>query len=136
MPREDPGPWRRMRLWTAAHAIDDMYQGLVPASVPYFVLDRHYSYVAASGLALAATLAASSLPSSGPSPRPGASMSYSRRPIASRPTIPTQGTIFRRLPAKPKVAASSGPTTKPQLPVALIFACLVVVYVGIRYYWR
>ena len=28
------------------------------------------------------------------------------------------------------------PTTKPRLPVALIFACLVVVYVGIRYYWR
>ena len=25
---------------------------------------------------------------------------------------------------------------KPRLPVALIFACLVVVYVGIRYYWR
>jgi FSR family fosmidomycin resistance protein-like MFS transporter len=50
-----------MRLWTTAHAIDDMYQGLVPASVPYFVLDRHYSYVAASGLALAATLG-SSLP--------------------------------------------------------------------------
>ena len=45
-----------MRLWAAAHAVDDMYQGLVPASVPYFVLDRHYSYVAASGLALAATL--------------------------------------------------------------------------------
>jgi FSR family fosmidomycin resistance protein-like MFS transporter len=50
-----------MRLWAAAHAIDDMYQGLVPASVPYFVLDRHYSYVAASGLALAAMLG-SSLP--------------------------------------------------------------------------
>jgi hypothetical protein len=44
-------------------------------------------------------------------------------------------TAFRRLPAKPK-AASSGPAAKPQLPVALIFACLVVVYVGIRYYWR
>jgi FSR family fosmidomycin resistance protein-like MFS transporter len=37
-----------MRLWATAHAIDDMYQGLVPASVPYFVLDRHYSYVARS----------------------------------------------------------------------------------------
>src|ERR1700759_382440 len=61
MPRDEPGPWRRMRLWTAAHAIDDMYQGLVPASVPYFVLDRHYSYVAAAGLTLAATLG-SSLP--------------------------------------------------------------------------
>jgi FSR family fosmidomycin resistance protein-like MFS transporter len=50
-----------MRLWCTAHAVDDLYQGLVPASVPYFVLDRHYSYVAASGLALAATLG-SSLP--------------------------------------------------------------------------
>jgi MFS transporter, FSR family, fosmidomycin resistance protein len=50
-----------MRLWATAHGVDDFYQGLVPASVPYFVLDRHYSYVAASGLALAATLG-SSLP--------------------------------------------------------------------------
>lgn len=52
---------RRMRLWACAHAVDDLYQGLVPASVPYFVLDRHYSYLAASGLTLAATLG-SSLP--------------------------------------------------------------------------
>ena len=44
-------------------------------------------------------------------------------------------TAFRRPPPKPKVAAS-GPQAKPRLPVALIFACLVVVYVGIRYYWR
>ena len=44
-------------------------------------------------------------------------------------------TAFRRPPARPKPAASS-PATKPRLPVALIFACLVVVYVGIRYYWR
>jgi MFS transporter, FSR family, fosmidomycin resistance protein len=50
--------WRRMRLWAAAHAVDDLYQGLVPACVPYFVLDRHYGYVAASGLTLAATLGA------------------------------------------------------------------------------
>jgi MFS transporter, FSR family, fosmidomycin resistance protein len=48
--------WQRMRLWGFAHAVDDVYQGLVPASVPYFVLDRHYGYVAASGLSLAATL--------------------------------------------------------------------------------
>jgi FSR family fosmidomycin resistance protein-like MFS transporter len=45
-----------MRLWGIAHVVDDLYQGLVPASVPYFVLDRHYGYVAASGLTLAATL--------------------------------------------------------------------------------
>ena len=42
-------------------------------------------------------------------------------------------TAFRRLPAKK--AGVSGPGKRP-LPVALIFACLVVVYVGIRYFWR
>ena len=61
------------------------------------------------------------------------------------PEIPTRSsesaaepgnvTAFRRPPAKPKVAVS-GPQAKRPLPVALIFACLVVVYVGIRYYWR
>lgn len=57
----EPSPWRRMRVWAAAHAVDDFYQGLVPAAVPYFVLDRHYGYVAAAGLAMAAALG-SSLP--------------------------------------------------------------------------
>ncbi|GAA1971932.1 MFS transporter [Kitasatospora viridis] len=45
-----------MRVWGAAHAVDDLYQGLVPAVVPYFVLERGYGYVAAGGLTLAATL--------------------------------------------------------------------------------
>ena len=54
-----PSTWRRMRLWALAHAIDDLYQGLVPSVVPYFVLDRRYGYVAASGLTLAATLGSS-----------------------------------------------------------------------------
>ena len=60
-PGAAPGPttWQRMRLWGAAHAVDDLYQGLVPASVPYFVLDRHYGYVAAAGLTMAATLGSS-----------------------------------------------------------------------------
>jgi FSR family fosmidomycin resistance protein-like MFS transporter len=44
-----------MRVWATAHAVDDLYQGLVPATVPYFVLERDFSYAAASGLALAAT---------------------------------------------------------------------------------
>ena len=44
-------------------------------------------------------------------------------------------TAFRRPPPKPKSAAS-GQASKPRLPVALIFACLCVVYVGIRYYWQ
>jgi hypothetical protein len=46
-------------------------------------------------------------------------------------------TAFRRPPPKPKAKATpSVQTAKPRLPVALIFACLVVVYVGIRYYWQ
>ena len=45
-----------MRIWATSHAVDDFYQGLVPAAVPFFVLDRHYSYLGASGLTLAATL--------------------------------------------------------------------------------
>jgi FSR family fosmidomycin resistance protein-like MFS transporter len=49
-------PWQRMRIWASAHAIDDFFQGLVPAAIPYFVLERHFSYVEASGLVLATTL--------------------------------------------------------------------------------
>jgi hypothetical protein len=49
-------------------------------------------------------------------------------------------TAFRRPDPKPKKVASftaafTGAQKRP-LPVALIFACLVVVYVGIRLYWR
>ncbi len=59
--------------------------------------------------------------------------------VPARPREPAADTgnvtAFRKLPPKPKPGAS-GPTTKPRLPVALIFACLVVVYVGIRYYLR
>ncbi|MFF5334594.1 MFS transporter [Streptomyces sp. NPDC013181] len=59
LPDDAPSAWRRMRMWGTAHAVDDLYQGLVPACVPYFVLDRGYSYVAASGLTLAAALGSS-----------------------------------------------------------------------------
>lgn len=48
-------------------------------------------------------------------------------------------TAFKRAPAPRKPAgqkAMQGPGPRPRLPVALIFACLVVVYVGIRYYLR
>ena len=44
-----------MRVWASAHMVDDFYQGLVPAAVPFFVLERDFSYLQASGLALAAT---------------------------------------------------------------------------------
>lgn len=44
-------------------------------------------------------------------------------------------TAFRRPEPRPK-PAPSGPAAKRPLPVALIFVCLAVVYVGIRLYWR
>lgn len=44
-------------------------------------------------------------------------------------------TAFKR-PPPPRPKAALGPEAKPRLPVALIFTCLVVVYVGIRYYWQ
>jgi hypothetical protein len=61
--------------------------------------------------------------------------------IRSRPAEPVADnvTAFRRPTAKPRKtfgAAAFGGTEKRPLPVALIFACLVVVYVAIRYYWR
>ena len=44
-------------------------------------------------------------------------------------------TAFKRPPPqRPKAAAGS--QAKPRLPVALIFACLVVVYTGLRYFLR
>jgi hypothetical protein len=44
-------------------------------------------------------------------------------------------TAFKRPPPqRPK--AAGGSNAKPRLPVALIFACLVVVYTGFRYFWR
>lgn len=58
-------------------------------------------------------------------------------PARPRKSVPDSGnvTTFRRLPPKPQ-AGAAGQSAKPRLPVALIFTCLVVVYVGIRYYWR
>ena len=44
-------------------------------------------------------------------------------------------TAFKRPPTqRPKT--TTGPDAKPRLPVALIFACLVIVYTGFRYFWR
>jgi hypothetical protein len=44
-------------------------------------------------------------------------------------------TAFKR-PAVQRPKPTLGPEAKPRLPVTLIFACLVVVYVGVRYYLR
>jgi hypothetical protein len=58
------------------------------------------------------------------------------RPAPSKP-VADNVTAFRRPPAnRPKPTGSFRPSGKPQLPVALIFAALIVVYVGIRYFWR
>ena len=46
---------RRLGLLTGTHAVNDLYQGLVPALLPFMVLERGYSYRAVSGLMLAAT---------------------------------------------------------------------------------
>jgi MFS transporter, FSR family, fosmidomycin resistance protein len=45
----------RVALLAASHAVDDIYQGAVPALLPFFVAGRHYSYAAAAGLTFAAT---------------------------------------------------------------------------------
>jgi hypothetical protein len=49
--------------------------------------------------------------------------------------VPDNVTAFRR-PAPKSTPGTVGPAPKPRLPVALIFICLVVVYVGIRYLWK
>ena len=54
-----------------------------------------------------------------------------REPVADNGNV----TTFRRLPAKPKTSTSD-PNARRPMPVALIFACLAVVYVAIRYYWK
>lgn len=63
----NPATTRRIRLsprgrliaMTAGHAVDDVYQGAVPALLTFLVADRHYSYTAAAGITLAATLLSS-----------------------------------------------------------------------------
>ena len=40
---------------SSAHLVDDLYQGVVPAMLPFFVIERHYSYASVAGLALAAS---------------------------------------------------------------------------------
>jgi hypothetical protein len=44
-------------------------------------------------------------------------------------------TAFKRPPPK-RPTTVNGSDAKPRLPVALIFACLVIVYVGFRYLMR
>lgn len=43
----------------SSHLVDDFYQGVVPALLPFLVLERQYSYAAVAGLTLAANLLSS-----------------------------------------------------------------------------
>ena len=45
-------------------------------------------------------------------------------------------TAFKRPPPRPANPPANGPEGARRLPVALIFAALVVVYVGFRYFWQ
>ncbi|MEU4654837.1 MFS transporter [Streptomyces sp. NPDC023723] len=40
---------------TGTHAVNDLYQGVIPAMLPFLMTERHYSYAAVSGLAFAAS---------------------------------------------------------------------------------
>jgi len=55
-------------------------------------------------------------------------------PARSSDPVRDNVTAFKRPPVPRNKPAAPGAPTKPRLPVGLIFACLVVVYVGIRYY--
>lgn len=48
-----------MALLASAHTVDDLYQGAVPALLPFLVAERQYTYAAVSGLTLAATVLSS-----------------------------------------------------------------------------
>jgi len=50
---------RAVALISTAHVVDDVYQGAVPALLPFLVAERQYSYAAVAGLTLAATLLSS-----------------------------------------------------------------------------
>jgi FSR family fosmidomycin resistance protein-like MFS transporter len=47
---------RGIALVASSHVVDDLYQGIVPALLPFFVAERQYSYAAISGITLAATV--------------------------------------------------------------------------------
>jgi len=63
--------------------------------------------------------------------------------VGAAPDIPAHAsdqvtgnvTAFKRPPVQ-RPRTTGGSEAKPRLPVALIFACLVVVYVGFRYFLR
>jgi hypothetical protein len=65
----------------------------------------------------------------------GAGQAPEVKPRASATGASDNVTAFKRPPAQ-RPRAASGPQQASKLPVALIFACLVVVYTAFRYFWR
>lgn len=50
---------RGIAIMATSHVVDDFYQGVVPALLPFLVMERQYSYAAVAGLVLAANLLSS-----------------------------------------------------------------------------
>src|SRR3984885_2223481 len=50
-----------LALLAATHTVDDLYQGAVPALLPFLALERHYTYAGLTGLTLAATFLSSAV---------------------------------------------------------------------------
>jgi MFS transporter, FSR family, fosmidomycin resistance protein len=50
---------RGIALMSSAHLTDDLYQGIVPALLPFLMAERQYSYSAVAGLVLASTVLSS-----------------------------------------------------------------------------
>ncbi|HTZ28690.1 MAG TPA: MFS transporter [Streptosporangiaceae bacterium] len=48
-------------LLAATHTVDDLYQGAVPALLPFLAIERHYTYVGLTGITLAATVLSSAV---------------------------------------------------------------------------
>jgi hypothetical protein len=61
---------------------------------------------------------------------------HSSDPATDNVTAFKRPTVRPKTTSKPTTRTSNGPEAKPRLPVALIFACLVVVYVGFRYFMQ
>lgn len=49
----------RLAVMSVGHAVDDLYQGAVPALLTFLVAERHYTYAAATGITFAATFLSS-----------------------------------------------------------------------------
>ena len=50
-----------LALLASTHAVDDLYQGAVPALLPFLAIERHYTYVGLTGITLAATFLSSAV---------------------------------------------------------------------------